>query len=78
MMIPVELVPQEFIDANKVASKIKNGYMYINIVRRLYGHPQVGVIDNKLLETCLKEQDYYKLITLWDLFHTILYQYSLH
>ena len=33
MRIPVELVPQKFIDANNLASKVKNGYIYMNIVR---------------------------------------------
>ena len=33
MRIPVELVPQEFIDATSLASKIKNGYIYMNIIQ---------------------------------------------
>ena len=36
MRIPIELVPQEFIDANNLASKIKNGYLYMKIVRGIY------------------------------------------
>ena len=48
MMIPVDLVPQEFNDANNLAHKIKNGYIYMKIVRGIYGLPQAGVLDNEL------------------------------
>jgi hypothetical protein len=50
MIIPVELVPQEFTDTNNLASKIKNGYIYMKIVRGIYGLPQAGVLANKLLK----------------------------
>jgi hypothetical protein len=33
MRIPVELVPQEFIDANNLASNLKSGYIYMKIIR---------------------------------------------
>ena len=48
MRIPIVLVPQEFIDtnnlANTLASKIKNGYIYMNIVQGMYGLPQAGIL----------------------------------
>ena len=61
MRIPVELVPQEFIDANNLASKIKNGYVYMKIIRGIYGLPQSGVLANKLLKKRLEEHDYYEV-----------------
>ena len=61
MRIPVELVPQEFIDANNLASKIKNGYIYMKIIRGIYGLPQSGVLANKLLKKRLEEHDYYEV-----------------
>ena len=59
MRIPIELVPQEFIDANNLASKIKNGYIYMKIIRGIYGLPQSGVLANKLL----KQNDSKNMIT---------------
>ena len=50
-IIPVKLIPQEFIDANNLASNLKNGYIYIKIIHRIHNLPQAGVLANKLLET---------------------------
>jgi hypothetical protein len=61
MRIMVELAPQEFINANNLASKIKNGYIYMKLVRGIYGLPQAGVLANKLLKKQLEEYDYYKV-----------------
>ena len=61
MRIPVELVPQEFIDANNLAPKIKNGHMYMKLVHRNYSLPQAGTLANKLLKKMLMEHDYYKV-----------------
>ena len=38
MRIPVELVQQEFVDANNVPSKIKNGCIYMKVVRLAISH----------------------------------------
>ena len=60
--IPVELVPQEFTDANKLASQIKNGYIYMKIIRGICGLPQASVLANKLLKKQrLEKHDYYKV-----------------
>ena len=59
--ISVELVPQEFIDAKKLASKIKNCYIYMKIIRGICGFPQAGMLANKLPEKQLKEHDYYEV-----------------
>ena len=61
MRVPIELVPQEIIDANNLASKIKNGYIYMKIIRGIYGLPQSGVLANKLLKKWLEEHDYYEV-----------------
>ena len=54
MRIPIELIPQEFIDAKNLADKIKMvngvGYIYMKIIRGIYGLPQAGVLANKLLK----------------------------
>ena len=77
--IPVELVPQEFIDADNLASKIKNGYIYMKIIRGINGLPQSGVLANKLL----KKNDSKNMITTksttrQDFSLTRLAQYGLH
>ena len=42
IQIKVKLVPQVFIDANNLSSKIYKGFIYMKIVRRMYGIPQEG------------------------------------
>jgi hypothetical protein len=76
--IPVELVPQEFIDANNLASKIKNRYIYMKIIRGIYGLPQSGVLANKLLKNDSKNMITMKLTTHQDFSLTRLVQYGLH
>ena len=49
LRIAVELIPQEFIDLYGLHDKVKNGYVYREIVRGMYGLPQAGILANKLL-----------------------------
>ena len=57
MRIPIELIPQEFIDLYQLQDKVKNGFVYCEITRGMYGLPEEGVLANKLLKTRLKEHD---------------------
>ena len=41
--IAVELIPQEFMDVYGLHDKVKNGYVYCEIVRGMYGLPQAGI-----------------------------------
>ena len=50
MRIPINLIPQEFIDLYDTAPKVKNGYVYMEIRRGIYGLPQSGMLVNKLLK----------------------------
>ena len=43
-MIPIELIPQEFIDAGHLQDKAKSGYIYYEITRGMYGLPETGVL----------------------------------
>ena len=56
MRIPIKLIPQEFIDFYDLAPKVKNGYIYMEISRGMYGLPQSGILANKLLEKRLSKQ----------------------
>ena len=48
--IAAELILQEFMDLYDLYDKVKNGYVYSEIVRGMYGLPQAGILANKLLK----------------------------
>ena len=50
MRILVELIPQKFIDIYQLQDKIKNGFVYCEIIRGMYGLPESGSIANKSLK----------------------------
>ena len=50
LRIAVNLIPQEFMDLYGLHDKVKNGYVYCEIVRGMYGLPQAGILANKLLK----------------------------
>ena len=50
MRMPIKLIPPEFIDMNNLESKIKNGYIYTDIQKGVYGLPHAGILSNKLME----------------------------
>ena len=58
MRIPIELIPQEFIDLYQLPKKIKNGFVYCEIIRGMYGIPDSGSLANKLLKKRLEEHGY--------------------
>ena len=58
MRIAAELIPQEFIDAYNLKDKIKNGYVYMRIIRGMYGLPQAGRLANDLLKKRLSAYGY--------------------
>ena len=55
--IAANLVPQEFIEMYELQDKIKNGYIYMGIIRGIYGLPQARRLANDLLEKLLAEED---------------------
>jgi hypothetical protein len=61
MRILIELIPQEFIDLYQLKNKVKNGFVYCEIMRGMYGLPEAGILANKLLKTRLKEHDYFEV-----------------
>ena len=60
MKMPVELIPPEFIELNNLSSKIKNGYLYMEIQKGMYGLPQSGILANKLLKERLAVHGYHE------------------
>ena len=58
LRIAVSLIPQNFMDAYDLHGKIKNGYVYCEIICCIYGLPQSGILANKLLKERLAENNY--------------------
>ena len=56
--MPIKLIPQEFIDMYDLTTKVKNGYVYIEIQKGMYGLPQAGILANKLLKQRLAKHGY--------------------
>ena len=61
MQINAKLVPQVCIDANILSSKIYKGFIYMKLVRGMYGLPQAGILGNKLLKKRLKEYAFFEV-----------------
>ena len=56
--IATKHVPQQFIDEYNLASVIFNGYLYLKVVKGMYGLPQAGTLANKFLKICLAPHGY--------------------
>ena len=61
MRIPANLVPDSFIEAYNLKDKIKNGYIYMRIIRGIYGLPHSGRLANELLKERLEKYGYREL-----------------
>ena len=59
--IPTELIPQEFIDLYQLQDKVKNDFVYFELLRGMYDLTEAGVLAKKLLKECLKEHDYFEV-----------------
>ena len=60
MRMPLKLIPQPFIDQYNLQAKAKNGYVYIEIQKGMYGLPQTGILANKLLKQRLSDEGYHE------------------
>ena len=61
MRMKIDLIPQEFIDEYDLNTKVKDGYVYMKIIKGMYGLPQAGILANKLLKERLSEHGYYEV-----------------
>ena len=61
MRMPIKLIPQAIIDQYDLTPKVYNGYVYMEIMRGMYGLPQAGILANKLLKKKLKPHGYYEV-----------------
>ena len=60
MRMPLDIFPPHTIEQYDLANKAKNGFVYLEIRRSMYGLPQSGVLANKLLQKRLKPHGYHK------------------
>ena len=61
MKMPIALIPAHIIKQYKLIPKSKNGYVYMEIRKGIYGLPQAGILANKLLKKILKPHGYYEV-----------------
>ena len=47
MRMAIRLIPQAIIDQYELIPKVLNGYVYMEILRGMYGLPQAGILANK-------------------------------
>ena len=61
MRMPISLFPPDIIKHYQLESKIRKGYVYMEIRKGMYGLPQAGILANKLLKKRLAKHGYYEL-----------------
>ena len=62
MRIPYKIIPQEIIDKYKLNDIEEKGWVYIKIVKGMYGLPQAGKIAHDLLKKRLAKAGYHPTI----------------
>jgi hypothetical protein len=61
MRMPLRIIPDHIIEQYNLRSKAKNGFVYMEIRRAMYGLPQAGMLANKLLKQRLAKHGYYEV-----------------
>ena len=61
MKMKIELFPEEIIEQYGLREKVHKGFVWIKIIRTMYGLPQAGILSNKLLRKRLAKDGYFKL-----------------
>ena len=61
MSIPLQLFPQHTIEQYNLRTHAKNGQVYIEIRKAIYGLPQAGILANKLLPERLRPHGYFEV-----------------
>ena len=50
MFLPLNLIPDEFVNKYNLINMSNNGKVYVNIIKGMYGLPQYGILENKKLQ----------------------------
>ena len=61
MKIPISLFPEHSIQKYDFRIKVKNGFIYLEIRKIIYGLPQAGMLKNKYLKEKLAPHGYYEV-----------------
>jgi hypothetical protein len=61
MKLALIIIRQEIIDKYNMLEKEKNGYVYIQMDKGMYGILQEGILPNDLLVKCLAPQNYHSV-----------------
>jgi hypothetical protein len=60
MRMPLDLFPDNIVDHCNLRRKAKNGFVYMEIRKGMYGLPQAGILANKLLKKPLRHHGYFE------------------
>ena len=60
LRLSITIIPQEIIDQYNLLPLVRNGYVYIEIQRSMYGLPQTGILANNQLTEHLEPKGYYQ------------------
>ena len=61
MRIPIAILPEHTIEQYQLRDKVKNGFIYVECRKCIYGLPQAGALANKLLKERLAPAGYYEV-----------------
>ena len=61
MCMLLKIIPEHIIEQYNLCGKAKNGYVYKEIRRAMYGLPQAGILANRLLKQHLSKHSYYEV-----------------
>ena len=61
MKMKLDMIPQEFRNEYNLDAKAKDGYVFMEIQKGMYGLPQAGILANKLLKKRLAKRGYFEL-----------------
>ena len=60
MRMPMTIIPDDIKRQYKLQQKCKDGFVYTEILRGMYGLPQADILANKLLRERLEPHGYFK------------------
>jgi hypothetical protein len=61
MKIPLSLFPPHTVEQYDLKKQAKDGFVYVEIRKAIYGLPQAGILANKLLKKRLKPHGYFEV-----------------
>ena len=60
LRISIALIPDEIIQKYNMLPLVRNGFIYLDICKVVYGFPQVGCLSNYLLTKILSPKGYFQ------------------